>query len=225
MKILAIITARKNSKRIKNKNKILLNKKKLIEHTFITAKKSKQFNQILLTTDDKELIKLSKKYNILAPWVRPKSLSGDNAPSYKTVIHACDWYEKKFGKVDGVFVLQPTSPFRKVKTIKNIVKIFKKNYKKSVVSLSQCIEHPELMIKLKKNKTSLFMLKKYFTKMAQSYQKLYQINGLGYLINPSTLRKEKTLIPKNFIPHISYSRIESLDIDTKEDYFLAKKLV
>ena len=69
------------------------------------------------------------------------------------------------------------------------------------------------------------MLKKYFTKMAQSYQKLYQINGLGYLINPSTLRKEKTLIPKNFIPHISYSRIESLDIDTKEDYFLAKKLV
>ena len=46
MEILAIIPARKNSKRIKNKNKILLKNKKLIEHTFIVAKKSKQFNQI-----------------------------------------------------------------------------------------------------------------------------------------------------------------------------------
>ena len=46
MKILSIIAARKNSKRIKNKNKILLKKKKLIEHTFLVAKKSKSFDQI-----------------------------------------------------------------------------------------------------------------------------------------------------------------------------------
>ena len=94
MEILAIIPARKNSKRIKNKNKILLKNKKLIEHTFIVAKKSKLFTKILLTTDDEELIKLSKKYNILAPWVRPKKISDDFSPSHKAVIHAYDWYEK-----------------------------------------------------------------------------------------------------------------------------------
>ena len=72
MKILAIIPAKKNSKRIKNKNKILLKNKKLIEHTFLVAQKSKLFTKILLTTDDKEIIRLSKRYGILAPWVRPK---------------------------------------------------------------------------------------------------------------------------------------------------------
>ena len=208
MNILAIIPARKNSKRIKNKNKIVLNKKKLIEHTFLVANKSKQFNQILLTTDDKDIIKLSKKYNILAPWIRPKSLSGDLVPSQKTIIHAYNWYKKKFGEVDGIFILQPTSPFRKSKTIKDMIKIFKKNYKQSVISLSQCDEHPEWMIKLKNNKAMPYMSKKYFTKRSQTLKKLYRINGLGYLINPYILKKEKTLVPKNFIPYISSSKIK-----------------
>ena len=223
MKILSIIAARKNSKRIKNKNKILLKKKKLIEHTFLVAKKSKSFDKILLTTDDKDLIRLSKKYNILAPWLRPKSLSGDFVPSYKAVLHAYNWYEKKFGKVDGIFILQPTSPFRKTKTIKDMIKIFKKNHRQSVISVSKCNEHPEWMVKLKNSKILPYMSKTYFIKRSQSLKKLYKINGLGYLINPSTLRKEKTLIPKNSHSYISKSKIESLDIDDTEDYTIAKK--
>ena len=168
---------------------------------------------------------MSKKYGILAPWVRPKKISDDFSPSYKAIIHAYNWYKKNYGKVDGIFILQPTSPFRTINTLKEMIKIFKINNKKSVVNVSKCNEHPEWMLKLKNNKILPYKSRKYFTNRSQALANLYKINGLGYLINPSTLRKEKTLIPKNFIPHISYSRIESLDIDTKEDYFLAKKLV
>ena len=224
MKILAIIPARKNSKRIKNKNKILLKNKKLIEHTFIVAKKSKLFTEILLTTDDKELIKLSKKYSILAPWVRPKKISGDFSPSYNAVIHAYDWYEKNYEKVDGVFILQPTSPFRTIKTLKEMIKIFKKSKKKSVINVSKCNEHPEWMLRLKNKKILPYISKKNFPTRSQSLTKLYKINGLGYLINPSDLIKEKTLIPKNAIPCINKSKIESIDIDDMQDYLIAKKI-
>ena len=224
MKIIAIIPARKNSKRIKNKNKIILNKKKLIEHTFLVAKKSKQFNKILLTSDDKDIIKLSKKYKIIAPWIRPRYLSGDLVPSYKVIIHAYEWYNKKFGQIDGIFVLQPTSPFRKIKTITKMIKIYKKNKKKSVVCLSQCNEHPEWMLKIKKNKPVPYISKKYFTKRSQSLEKLYKVNGLGFLLSPNILKKEKTLVPKNFIPYVINSKIENLDIDDKEDYTLAKNI-
>jgi CMP-N,N'-diacetyllegionaminic acid synthase len=224
MKILSIIPARKNSKRIKNKNKILLKKKKLIEHTFLVAKKSKLFDKILLTTDDKDLIRLSKKYNILAPWLRPKSLSGDFVPSYKAILHAYDWYEKNYGKVDGIFILQPTSPFRTIKTLKEMIKIFIKNKKKSVINVSRCNDHPEWMLKLKNNRILPYISKKYFTSRSQSLAKLYKINGLGYLINPSILKKEKTLIPKNSIPCINKSKIESIDIDDMQDYLIAKKI-
>jgi CMP-N,N'-diacetyllegionaminic acid synthase len=224
MKILAIIPARKNSKRIKNKNKILLKKKKLIEHTFIVAKKSKLFTQILLTTDDKEIIKLSKKYNILAPWVRPKEISGDFTPSYKAIIHAYDWYKKNYEKIDGIFVLQPTSPFRKIKTLAEMIKIFVKNNKKSVINVSKCNEHPEWMVKLKGNRMLPYISKKYFTTGSQSLDKLYKINGLGYLIDPLILKREKTLIPKNSIPCVNNSKIESIDIDDVQDYLIAKKI-
>ena len=223
MKILAVIPARKNSKRIKNKNKILFKKKKLIEHTFLVAKKSKLFSHILLTTDDKELIKLSKKYNILAPWVRPKEISGDFSPSYKAVIHAYNWYENCYGKVDGIFILQPTSPFRTIKTLKEMIKIFKSAKMKTVVNVSKCSEHPEWMLKIKKNKILPYISEKYFTKRSQSLTELYKINGLGYLINPLTLKKEKTLIPQNSIPCINKSKIESIDIDDMQDYLIAKK--
>jgi CMP-N-acetylneuraminic acid synthetase len=225
MKILAIIPARKNSKRIKNKNKILLKKKKLIEHTFLVAKKSKLFTEILLTTDDKELIKLSKKYGILAPWVRPKKISDDFSPSYKAIIHAYDWYKKNYGKVDGIFILQPTSPFRTINTLKEMIKIFKINNKKSVVNVSKCNEHPEWMLKLKNNKILPYKSRKYFTNRSQALANLYKINGLGYLINPSILKKEKTLIPKNAIPCINKSKIESIDIDDMQDYLIAKKIL
>jgi len=224
MEILAIIPARKNSKRIKNKNKILLKNKKLIEHTFIVAKKSKLFTKILLTTDDKELINLSKKYNILAPWVRPKKISDDFSPSHKAVIHAYDWYKKNYGKVDGIFILQPTSPFRTIKTLKEMIKIFKINKKKSVINVSKCNEHPEWMLRLKNKKILPYISKKNFPTRSQSLTKLYKINGLGYLINPSDLIKEKTLIPKNAIPCINKSKIESIDIDDMQDYLIAKKI-
>ena len=47
---------------------------------------------------------------------------------------------------------------------------------------------------------------------------------MGYLINPSNLIKEKTLMPKNAIPCINKSKIESIDIEDMEDYLIAKKI-
>ena len=168
---------------------------------------------------------MSKKYGILAPWVRPKKISDDFSPSYKAIIHAYDWYKKNYGKVDGIFILQPTSPFRTINTLKEMIKIFKINNKKSVVNVSKCNEHPEWMLKLKNNKISPYKSRKYFTNRSQALANLYKINGLGYLINPSILKKEKTLIPKNAIPCINKSKIESIDIDDMQDYLIAKKIL
>lgn len=61
MKLLAIITARKNSKRLKNKNKKILGGKPLISWTIDFAKKIKKFQDILITTDDEEILNIAKK--------------------------------------------------------------------------------------------------------------------------------------------------------------------
>ena len=105
-----------------------------------------------------------------------------------------------------------------------MIKIFKINKKKSVINVSKCNEHPEWMLRLKNKKILPYISKKNFPTRSQSLTKLYKINGLGYLINPSDLIKEKTLIPKNAIPCINKSKIESIDIDDMQDYLIAKKI-
>ena len=224
MKILSVILARKGSKRIKGKNKVLINQKKMIEYTFLLSKKVGCFNNIILSSDDDEVIEIAKKYKILAPWKRPAKLSSDSAPSFKAVIHAYNWYKKYYSEVDGIFVLQPTSPFRSKTTIEKMIRLFKNNNKRSTVCVSKCVEHPELMITLKNNKLRPYLSKKYFTLPSQKFKMLYRINGLGYLLSPRTLQKEKTLIPKNSLYYINNSRVENIDIDDQEDLNLARKI-
>ena len=83
MKILAIVIARKGSKRLKNKHHLLLNKKKIICHTLDLLKTLKKFKDIIVTTNDKKIIKLVvKNYSRFIPLQRPEKLSTDAVKPY-----------------------------------------------------------------------------------------------------------------------------------------------
>ena len=69
--------------------------------------------------------------------MRPDKLSNDNATSIEAVIHAIEWLYSKNIKPDGIMLLQPTLPFRKIKTIVEAVKLFSDNDFSSVVSFSR----------------------------------------------------------------------------------------
>ena len=72
---LTIIPARKNSKRVKRKNITLVKKKELITYTFKHAIGSNYKKNIIVSTDDEKIIKLTKKYK-LQFLIRPKNYLG-----------------------------------------------------------------------------------------------------------------------------------------------------
>tara|TARA_B110000483_G_scaffold158549_1_gene188147 strand:- start:17424 stop:18131 length:708 start_codon:yes stop_codon:yes gene_type:complete len=223
MKILAVILARKGSKRLKNKNLIYLNKKKLINHTFDLLKTCNLFTDTIVSSNDNRILNIAKKYKNFISVLRPESLSSDGIHPYKVTMHACKVYQKP---VDGIFVFQPTSPLRKIETIKKMINIFKKNkMKNSVVSVSKVEEHPEWMLEIKKGFIKPLDSFKAYTKMSQKLKNLYRVNGLGYLITPKELFKEKTLVPKSALASICDSSFESIDIDTADDFLKAKSYV
>ena len=74
MKLLCIIPARKNSKRLKNKNILKLNGKLLIEWTIILATKINFFKKIIISTDDSKILNLKKKYSNVSFIQRPKNI-------------------------------------------------------------------------------------------------------------------------------------------------------
>jgi CMP-N,N'-diacetyllegionaminic acid synthase len=199
-KILALVLARKESRRLKNKNILRLKNKPLIQWTFDTLYKrkiQKLFTDVLVSTDSQEIINLSKKYKFIVPWKRPKKLCGKFSSSESSSLHALIWYEKNIQKVDGIFLFQPTSPFRKENKINLAVKMFSK-YNKQIVSV--CNKNT-----YKFNKNS--------------------INGSIYLSPVLILKRFKSFSKKGFIPLKMTSNKENIDIDTKDDFDFATKLL
>jgi CMP-N-acetylneuraminic acid synthetase len=200
-KILALILARKNSKRLKNKNVYKLGNKPLVTWTFNILKKKnirRLFTDIIVSTDSNKIKKLSENYKFLSPWIRPKNLSGQFISSESSALHALKWYEKNIKKVDAIFLFQPTSPFRSQKKIKTAIKMLTKNPKRQIVSV--CAKET---YKFKKN----------------------DINGSIYLTPISTLKKFKTFKKKGFMPLKTYRQSENIDIDTLEDMVFAEKMI
>ena len=110
---------------------------------------------ILVSTDSKKIGLIAKKRGALVPWLRQKKLSTDSSTSDDATRHAINWYENKIQKVDGLMLLEPTSPFRSLKTISNGISIFKKNKYSSVIGVEQCRHNSDDLFRLKKKQKTL----------------------------------------------------------------------
>ena len=128
---MAVTLARGGSKKIKNKNIILLNNKPLIYYTIKEAKKSKLIDDYIVSTDSKKILKVCKKYNVSAPFKRPKILSKDKSKSVDALIHALKFMERLKGfKYDYIIELMCTNPLKNSTDIDNIITtMIKKNMK------------------------------------------------------------------------------------------------
>ena len=102
---LGIITARKGSKGIPSKNKKKLNGKPLIGYTCEIAKKCKFLTDTITTTDCKTIGKISEKFGVQSPFLRPKHLSNDTAQQEDAILHAMKWYVKEKKRTFGLIRL------------------------------------------------------------------------------------------------------------------------
>ena len=94
-KIIALIPARKGSKRLKGKNIRKFNNKKLIEWTFKAVKNSKFVDDIFLSSNDEKIINIADKYKIKIPFKRPNYLSNDKSNANQVVLHFLKWMKFK----------------------------------------------------------------------------------------------------------------------------------
>lgn len=221
-KILALILARGGSKRILGKNKKILNGKPLISWS-IEALLRSNLKNILLSTDDKEIAKIAKSYNVIVPWLRPKNLSTDKSSSFSACIHALEWYEKKYGIVDGLLLIQPTSPFRADNTINKGIELFFNNQQKPIVGVTKYKEKLSNLYMLE-NKNMVPILEDRENTVKSIKNQIYKITGSFYLINPKDLKKYKSFIPKKSIPLEISNDFEAIDIDSEIDWLLAEKI-
>ena len=221
MRNLGIIIARKNSKRLKNKNILQISKMKLIEFTIIAAIKSKKFNQIIISSDDKRILSLKKKYRSVNFLNRPKFLTGGKVKAIEVVQNIIT--SKNYENFDNVALMLPSCPFRNFKDIQNAFNIFKKPF--TVISACKYNFPPELAFVEKKNKYATYFLKKspylFGNTSSQIFKKCFRPNGGIYISNIKKLKKIKSFF-KGKIKLYKMPIQRSIDIDNRIDFELAK---
>ncbi len=228
--MLAIIPAKKRSKRLPNKNIKLLLGKPLIAYTIETAIKSKQITRVIVSTDCQKIANISKKYGAEAPFLRPKEQFTDRSGKFEICKHVINFLAQKEGiKISSFIYLQPTSPLRLIKDIDDAIKIFRKKKADSVVSF--CKEKPPYWYHSLRKDGSFYTKLKKINKNALRNINNYLLNGCIYVFKTSFMYKNKRdFISKGIASNKrSFSYImpkkRSVDIDDINDFENVRYLI
>tara|TARA_Y100000590_G_scaffold18275_1_gene21762 strand:+ start:25181 stop:25873 length:693 start_codon:yes stop_codon:yes gene_type:complete len=223
MKI-AIIPARAGSKRIPKKNIKFFFGKPMIYWSIRAAKKTKLFDKIIVSTDNKKIAKIAKKYKAEVPFLRPAKISGDKTPVSKAVTHTLMWLKNKGFKPQDVCCIFATAAFIRSSDIKKGFTKLKKNKWNYVFSATN-FPYPIFRSFQKKKRGELKMVfkKNYFGKNTQYFSDTYHDAGQFYWGKASTWLKSKPIFSKSSTI-INIPRWRAHDIDTLEDWEIALKI-
>lgn len=231
-KLVALIPARSGSKRIKNKNIKLLNKKPLLAYSILSAKKSKLFEKIIVSTDSIKYKSIALKYGAEVPYLRKKKNSGSLSSDFSWVSDLFDYFKKKKIYFTHFFILRPTSPFRTHNTIKMAWKKYCKFNADSLRAVEKIKQRPEKMWKIKGNYLIPYLKNKKikgqpsYNSQSENFPEIYIQNASLEISKSSVINKYKTITGKKIIPFFT-KKYEGFDINQKEDFiyadFLTKK--
>ena len=221
MRPLVIIPARGGSKGIPHKNIKELGGKPLICYAIDAARKFTTDDNICVSTDDEDIIKVVEKYGLSVPFKRPDYLATDNAGTNGVLLHALKFYEEKGCRFDMIVLLQVTSPFRRAEDVIEAAKLYDESIDMvTSVMPAKCNpyydgyeDNEEGLLSISKGDGTI--------ERRQDATKVWQLNGAVYVINPEQL-KIKGLAGMTRIRKYVMDELHSVDLDNMLDWKIAE---
>jgi len=218
---ICVIPARGGSKRIPRKNVKEFNGKPIIAYSIEAALKSNCFDQVIVSTDDDEIVEVARKYGAQVPFVRPDELSNDYVGTIPVIKHAIEWMEDNKNPVENVCCLYATSPFIQSQTISKAfqqLKDLRADYCFSVTRFAFPIQRAVKIVQ--DNKVDMFY-PEYFNIRSQDLEEAYHDAGQFYWGKAQAFKDELPIFSEVATPYI-LPRYLVQDIDTLEDWTRAE---
>lgn len=222
MKILAVIPARGGSKRLPGKNIRPLGGRPLLAWSVDAAHGLEQVCDILVTTDDEQIAAAATAAGALVPWLRPAELATDTATSVDVCLHALDWYEREHGAVDGVLLLQPTTPYRRRSTLIRGIQLYENQGRRAVVGVAPAPVHPQWCMRVDGLHMQPYLVGDGLSQHSQDLPLAYAVCGAFYLVAPDALRQRGSFFPPDAVPLVINDPVECIDIDIEMNWRLAE---
>lgn len=226
MKVLAVIPARGGSKGVPGKNKKPLNGKPLIQYSIDTALNSKYISEVVVTTDDEEIIEISKSLGANVPFVRPKHLAEDATPTLPVIQHAVDFLVSEGKHFDAICLLQPTSPFRPKGFLDKALETFQNKQTDSLVSVLEVPHQYNPHWTFEASESGILKIatgEKNIIPRRQELPKAYHRDGSIYITKTKVLMQGNSLYG-NSLAYIVSDKQCYVNIDTIEDWEKATEL-
>lgn len=222
IKKIAIIPARFGSKRIKKKNIKLFHSKPMIVWTLKKLQKSNFFDKIVVTSDSKKILNISKKHGADILIHRPKKLSGDIVGTLPVMSHALKKLKKLNYNSIYACCVYPCNPFLNLKDVKNGFSKMKKNLSKFIFPVTEYSHPIQRALKLNTNNHVKLFLKNNSNKRTQDLEKMYFDAGQFYWGTSSLWHEENSIHKSGMGLPIPSWRV--IDIDNLSDWKRAEIL-
>jgi CMP-N-acetylneuraminic acid synthetase len=220
--MIALLPMKGDSERIPNKNMKILNNKRLFYYIADNLKESYLFDSLVINTDSDEISNFAKER--YGNWVkiieRPVHLLGDYI-SMNAIIE----YDVSFlGEDQDYFQTHSTNPFLKTETIKKAINVYTKGVQNgkldslfSVNSINaRLYDHNIIPINHDLSKLE----------RTQDLEVVYLENSNFYIFSGKSFSSKTHRIGEKPLPYImSLSSLESLDIDTYDEWLFAEKIL
>ncbi len=216
-KVVAIIPARKNSKRIPGKNYKKFNGVPIIINTIRKLKKSKIFNRIIVSTDSKKIATIARKYGAEVPFLRSKLLSNDYVTIYPVISNIVRFLIKQNYQFEYVCCVFAPNPFLEISDLKMGFKKIKSKKFNYVFSATPYRFPFFRSFTHSYTKGIKMLFKKNFKKRSQDLKQIMCDAGQFYWGSKKSWLKNKIIFAKGsdiiVVPEWRYH-----DIDTPDDW-------
>lgn len=223
-RVLALIPARGGSKGLPRKNVLPISGKPMISWSILAALQAECVTDVVLSSDDDEIMDIATRYGCDVPFRRPADLASDTATLVDVVLHALDVLPSHgYLKYDYVLLLQPTSPLRTSADIDGAFELMRLKEARSCVSVYDPCVSPFLMFELAADsRISPVIPTKGVSLRRQDLPPTYKLNGAIYFAMPNHLRNTKSFINDTTIGYVMPDD-RSADIDTRADFEIVQR--
>jgi len=220
MKSLAIITARGGSKRIPRKNIKEFCSKPIIAYSIKAAIDSGVFDEVMISTEDEEIARISERYGAKIPFFRSEKTASDYATTTDVLMEVLDEYEKRGMHFDMACCIYPTAPFITSERLKEAVETLRKSDADTLIPVVGFSYPPQRALVIEDGRL-VFKYPEYLVARSQDLEKHYHDAGQFYVFKTKAFKETGNLMKGNIIPMV-LDEMEVQDIDTEQDWELAQ---
>lgn len=219
-KTVAIITARGGSKRIPRKNIKDFLGYPIIKYSIDAALRANCFDEVMVSTDDKEIAEIAEKLGAKVPFLRSQATSNDHATTADVLEEVLLEYKKRGIVFEYLCCIYPTAPFVTPEKLVRAMSLLIERGADSVLPITRFSYPIQRALKIEEGLAKMIWPENYNAR-SQDLMPAYHDCGQFYCMKTRSLLTQKKLFAEYTIP-IEIPESEVQDIDNEEDWLIAE---